>query len=284
MKGLSILLIFSCNIIFCQAPLVVEGYGELAKLSITGTSTDIGYLAFKPTATRLQGYLGAWFNDANDLDFGTFKSGAKIHFSTNLVERMTIYSNGSIHIKSLEGIGMRKVFATMTGALEAPAKDYIHNIQYSEFRANDADGEFAEVVKAGNGFEFVQHQGSFIGDDGVLVAPINLPSGVKIKDMTVAYINRASNNNPGNKFEVCLQYGKKLHDSIQVTSDRTTWTHLPKGGALEPSASERFQVETLDINFPDIVTSDERMYSILVRCEDCNLQFIRGVKLSYTYN
>ncbi len=283
MKVLSFSLIFSCNILFAQAPLTVEGSGNIAFMSITGSSTDAGYMSFKPSSSILQGYWGVWFNGPSNVDFGTFKIQSKIHLSTNLENRLSIHPDGSIFINSLSGVGRRKVFATMTGQLEAPARDYNLNIQYSEFRANDADGEFAEIVKAGNGVEFVQHQGD-LGDDGVLVAPINLQSDIRLKSMTVAYINRASNNNSGNRFEVCLQYAEKLHGSLNVTNDRTPWVHLPVGGALEPSQSERFQVESLDIDFTDILTSDDRMYSILVRCEDCNLQFIRAVKLLYTYN
>ncbi len=283
MKFLTFFLIFCFQISFGQSPLIVEGNTELAEIKLNGEPPWHGYMTFRPSPSVLQGYWGVWYNSAFDVDFGTFKSLSKIHLSTNLDDKLSIYPDGSVYIKSLSGVGTRKVYASMFGQLSAPAEDHRMFIGYSDFRANDADGEHMEVVQSQNGVEFVQHQGDF-GDDGVLVAPINLRSNVKLKKMEVSYINRASNNNAGNRYEICIQYGKKIPDNNQVTLDRTTWTNLDKGGAIIPSTSEIFEIKRELIDFPDIVTTSDRIYSILVKCEDCNLQYLRGVMLTYSDN
>jgi len=224
------------------------------------------------------------FSIAGRVDKGTIKYEAPKHLFTQLNGDTTLFinkegevklpqykfsSNGLVELKPLY-IGLD---GTITTSFENRRALTIH---YSDF-VPGTDGSLDEIkIAVTNGNGFAQVNGSTLGDNGVMLAPINIPQGAKLFFVEINYINESDEPFTFELIEESLTNGNAFPTILLNTT-------LDEGGTYESGNFVRTNItgKTVGIDPAIITSSKNRVYTARLNCSDCSNQYIKRVRFLY---
>ncbi len=281
MKSITLypILFFFMSSVHAQIPLIVEGVNEMARFQTDLSKQTGGFISIKSTPSDYVGYIGIHPRRSTDIEMGTtLGSTGKINITIEEDPKVSIDQSGNVTIKNLRGFPNsipRPVSVDFAGDLSAFTGRRSCVIPCNSFVANDADGEFTEIVNPVGTTQFIKH----LSSSGELSAPISLPLGVIIIQFQFYFVNLSSVSD----FEFAVYrtpFIPTSNEALERVSGRMTF---PQAGSFSSATANQMEMAEGIVNHAPIEIEEDYLYSLVVKCEDCSNQYLRSVHLLYKY-
>ena len=214
---------------------------------------------------------GLWLsNSTNSLSSadGTFfgmETDNKVGFYIGNAWRFGVNSTGEISTSSMAGSGFRMVLASPTGVLLSNFQPQVWSISGGAFESlTNGSAQFFKSLTSAN----------FTSGSSIMVAPVNLPTGVNISEVVVFYANSDLTNTL--RVELAAQ---------ALASSNAGSVSNPSIAAGNFGAVTGIQSASLTISPAEIsINNSNRAYFIKVSSNVwSNKMAIYGVKITYSY-